>query len=31
MPVLRASNRKTSVQPPANFVGTVFSDEVVAG
>jgi quercetin dioxygenase-like cupin family protein len=29
--VLRASNRKTNVQPPANFTGVVFSDEVVAG
>lgn len=31
MPVLRSSNRKTNLQPSANFVGTVFSDEVVAG
>ena len=31
MPVLRSSDRKTNMQPPANFVGTVFSDEIVAG
>jgi quercetin dioxygenase-like cupin family protein len=31
MQVLRASNRKTNVQPATNFTGVVFSDEVVAG
>ena len=31
MTVLRASDRRTNVQPPTNFVGTVFADEVVAG
>jgi len=31
MKVLRASNRKTNLQPPTNFTGVVFSDEVVAG
>ena len=31
MPVLRSSDRQTKVQPPANFTGVVFSDEIVQG
>jgi quercetin dioxygenase-like cupin family protein len=31
MKVIRSANRKTNVASPANFTGTVFSDEVVAG
>ena len=31
MTVLRASQRSTKQAPAANFTGTVFSDEVVAG
>ena len=31
MAVLRASSRKTNVQPATNFTGVVFSDEIVAG
>lgn len=31
MTVLRASKRSTKMQPPANFTGTVFSDEIVVG
>ena len=31
MTVLRSSNRQTKVQPPANFTGVVFSDEIVQG
>ena len=31
MTVLRASKRPTKMQPAANFTGTVFSDEIVAG
>ncbi len=31
MKVIRSSNRKTNVASAANFTGTVFSDEVVAG
>ena len=31
MTVIRSANRKTNVQPPANFTGVVFSDEVMQG
>jgi quercetin dioxygenase-like cupin family protein len=31
MKVLRASDRKTTVQPATNFSGVVFADEVVVG
>ena len=31
MTVLRPSQRSTKMQPPANFTGTVFSDEIVVG
>jgi len=31
MTVLRSSNRQTKVQPPANFTGVVFSDEIAQG
>jgi len=31
MTVLRASQRSTKNQPPANFTGVVFADEIVAG
>ena len=31
MKVIRSSDRATKVQPPANFTGTVFADEVVVG
>ena len=31
MKVIRSSDRATKVQPPTNFTGTVFADEVVVG
>ena len=29
--IIRAADRDTKTQPPANFVGTVYADEVVVG
>ena len=29
--IIRASERATTTQPPTNFVGTVYADEVVVG